>query len=456
MWNRGKEWGGSMWSKKESITPPQWMLIGFAIIILIGAILLSTTWATSSGNTIDFIDALFTATSAVCVTGLTVLDTGHDFSWFGQMIILLLIQVGGLGFMTFSVMFAIALGKKIGFHQRILIQESTRAESYGGLVRLVKWIFYVTLAFEAIAAVILTLRWSAELGLFKAAYYALFHAISAFNNAGFSLWSNNLMDYVNDPVVNLVITSLFIIGGIGFIVLLDIFYKDRWQRYSLHSKITLVGTLLLMILGTLVVYLFEFHNPKTLGALTWDGKLWGAYFQGVVTRTAGFNTIDISSMLAPTQLTMVFLMFIGASSGSTGGGIKVSTFFILLFTVLSVARGESEVHVFQRRIAHDLILRAVAVIIISTTVVLGISLLLTITEHALQRDFLEILFEVTSAFGTVGLTMGLTPDLSSMGKGLIIVCMYIGRLGPLTLAYALALKRSKAKIRYAEEKILIG
>ncbi|MDO7788468.1 TrkH family potassium uptake protein [Desulforamulus aquiferis] len=440
----------------KKINPPFLIIIGFAIIIFLGTLLLSLPIASSTGESLGFLDSLFTATSAVCVTGLVVFDTGSDYTLFGQIIIMILIQLGGLGFMTFGVTTAVLLGKKIGLRERLLIQESTHSMSNSGLVRLALNILFISLLFESIATLILTINWYEEMGPLKSFYYALFHAVSAFNNAGFALWPDSLTRYMGDPIVNVVISSLFIIGGIGFIVILDIYIKRKWQKLSLNSKIVLITTGILCAAGFLFVLVMESLNPKTFGDLTFSERLWASYFQGVVTRTAGFNTIDIGQMMAASQLFIIFLMFVGASPGSTGGGIKTTTFAILILSLSNIIKGRSEVSVFKRTVATDMILRSLAVIIISLGVVMTSTLLLTITEHSLQRDFLEVLFEATSAFGTVGLSMGLTAELSVLGKLIIIVTMFIGRLGPLTLAYALARRNVKPNIRYAEEKILIG
>jgi len=367
-----------------------------------------------------------------------------------------LIQLGGLGFMTFGATTAVILGKKIGLKQRLLIQESTHAISNAGLVKLSLSILYITLLFEAAATIILAIHWSGEMGLLKASYYALFHSVSAFNNAGFGLWSDNLIRYVGDPVVNLVISVLFIAGGIGFIVIMDLYVKRKWHKLSLNSKIVILTSGLLCVAGFLAVYILESFNPQTFGELNSGQRLWAAYFQGVVPRTAGFNTIDIGQMMTASQLFIIFLMIIGASSGSTGGGIKTNTFAILALSFMAIIRGRSEISVFHRTVTVEIILRALAVIIASIGVIMVATLLLTITEHSSQKDFLKVLFEATSAFGTVGLSMGLTGNLSPLGKLIIIATMFIGRLGPLTMAFALAQKGNKANIHYAEEKVLIG
>ncbi len=443
------------WSKKVFVlNPHQWMLIGFGIIIFIGTILLGLPAASSSGESIGFLNALFMSTSAVCVTGLAVIDTGSALSVFGQLVIMVLIQVGGLGFMTFGVIIAIVLGKKLGLKYRLLIQESTKATTIQGLVKLSFSIFLIAFIFEAIAAAILMFRWAGEMGYGKAAYYAVFHAVSAFNNAGFALWSDSLSRFVGDPIINVVISAMFILGGIGFTVIMDVWQKSSWKKLSLHSKVVLLTSTVLSLLGFLFIFILESLNPSFYD-LSLSERLWGAYFQGVTPRTAGFNTMDIAGMMAASQFFIIFLMFIGASSGSTGGGIKTNTFVVLILAMYATIRGRSEVHVFNRKIVTDIIMRALTVILASLGIVLMVAFLLTITEHALQRDFLEILFEVTSAFGTVGLSMGLTPELTSLGKLLIIFTMFVGRLGPLTLAFALAQKKT-THIGYAEEKVLIG
>lgn len=440
--------------KKKEFNPHQWTVIGFASVIMIGAILLSLPASSTSGSSIGFLDALFTAASAVCVTGLTVVDTGTAYTLFGQIVIMLLIQIGGMGFMAYGVIIAVLLGKRIGLKQRILIQESTKATSIQGLVKLVRTIVLITFSFEAAGALILWLRWIPELGVGQSAYYAVFHAVSAFNNAGFGLWPDNLVRYAGDPIVNIVISLLFISGGIGFIVMVDIYKKRNWSKFTLHTKIVLILTAVLIAGGYMIILVLELLNPAVFGGLNWSEKLWAAYFQSVTTRTAGFNSVDLTGLLAATQFLMIFLMFVGASSGSTGGGIKTNTLMVLLAAMYSTIRGRTQVHIFKKRIANEMIFSALSVIIISLGLVLIVAFLLTITEP--NQDFIKLLFEATSAFGTVGLTLGLTYELSPIGKIIIILTMFAGRLGPLTLAFALASRRRDSKIGYPEEKVLIG
>lgn len=443
-------------TKQIKLTSSRIILLGFAIPIFIGAILLALPLSSATGHSIGWLNAVFTATSAVCVTGLVVLDTGTDFTHFGQLVIMILIQVGGLGFMTFGVLMAVLLGKRINLKERLLIQQSANAVSTQGVVRLSLSIFFIAFLFETVGAALLTVRWAEELGWTRAMYYGIFHSISAFNNAGFSLWSDSLTRYVGDPLVNIVVSLLFIIGGIGFTVILDLYRKRKWGELTLHSKIVLMTSGLLCLMGFLVFFIIELFNAGTYGQLSWSERLWSSYFQGVVTRTAGFNSIDIASMLPASQLFMIFLMFVGASSGSTGGGIKTTTFAVLVLSIIATVKGKDDVQLMKRRIPIDLILRSLAVILISVFVVISVAFLLTLTEHRLQKDFMELLFEATSAFGTVGLSMGLTPELSPLGKSIIIFTMYVGRLGPLTLAFALSQKNVKQKYRYPEEKLLIG
>jgi trk system potassium uptake protein TrkH len=432
------------------------ILLSFAIPILLGAILLALPVSSASGSSISWLDALFTSTSAVCVTGLVVVDTGTAYSLFGQIVIMCLIQIGGLGFMTYSVLVAVVLGKKIGLKDRLLIQQSTNALSTQGVVKLSLGIFAAAVVIEAFGAIILTIRWMGDMDFITALYYGIFHSVSSFNNAGFGLWSDSLSRYVGDPLINIVIPLLFIMGGLGFTVILDLWKNRSWRKLSLHSKIVLSTSAILCAGGFLVITTIESFNPDTFGALTGSEKMWAGFFQGVVTRTAGFNTIDIASMMTASQFFMIFLMFIGASSGSTGGGIKTTTFVVLLLTLISIVTGKRDVQIMHRRIPQSIIMRALAVMVISVGVVIAATFLLTLTEHSLQKDFMEVLFEVTSAFGTVGLSMGLTPELSALGKLIIILTMFIGRLGPLTLAFALSQKQSREKFRYLEEKVLIG
>ncbi|WP_257009702.1 TrkH family potassium uptake protein [Evansella halocellulosilytica] len=432
------------------ISPPQFLAAGFGVVIILGTLILMLPWSTT--GSISWIDALFTATSATTVTGLIVLDTGADFTIFGQVIIMILIQIGGLGLMTFAIMTILVLGKRIGLKERVLLQEALNQHSIGGVVRLVKILFLFSIIMEVIATVLLSIRWIPEYGWGFGIFTSLFHSVSAFNNAGFSLWADSLSGYVGDPIVNLIITILFIVGGIGFTVLYDVMTTKRFRHYSLHTKIMLVGTLIINVVALFTIFILEYTNPMTLGDLTTYEKIWASYFQAVTPRTAGFNTIEISDMNHSTIVFILLLMFIGAGSASTGSGIKLTTFIVIILAVYTYLRGSQESVIYKRRINEDIIHRALAIVVISLAMVFVSIFILNITE---QAPFILIVFEAFSAFGTVGLSMGLTGDLSMLGKQMIIVLMFVGRIGPLTLAFALA-KSSKPNVSYPKGDVFTG
>ena len=440
------------------LTPYQVLALGFAGLILVGALLLMLPVASQSGQGTPFIDALFTATSAVCVTGLIVVDTGTHYSSFGHTVIILLIQAGGLGIMAMSTLFALLIGKKIRLKERLLMQEALNQLSVSGVVRLTIYIIRVTLLIEFIGGTILALRWYPELGP-KGIYYGYWHAISAFCNAGFDLFGavhgpfSGITAYVDDIVVNLTIAGLIILGGIGFAVMHDVWTSRSFLRLSLHSKIVLITTAALIFTGAGLIYLFEHANPDTLKPLSLQGKILGSFFQSVTPRTAGYNTLDISKLYDGTLFLLIILMFVGASPASTGGGIKTSTTAVLMLAIWALVRGRSDAECFGRRIPKDIIYKAFSVMFIAFMLVVVVTMALTITEHF---SFISILFEVTSAFGTVGLTTGITPTLSTAGKVWLILTMFAGRVGPVTLALAIAMRSRKAQIQYPDGKIIIG
>jgi trk system potassium uptake protein len=441
---------------KNKISPPQLITAIFIVLICAGGLLLALPHASETGESVGLLNAFFTSTSAVCVNGLIVIDTGSSYSLFGEVIIMVLIQIGGLGFMTLGVMVAIVLGRKIGLKERLILQQTTQSTSVQGLVRLSLHMVLISFVLETLAAIILTLRWQDEMGWGTAAYYGLFHSVSAFNNAGFALWSDSLSSHIGDPVVNLTIAVLFLIGGLGFIVVVEILRKRSWRKLSLHSKVVLVASGVLTLAGFLLIFLLESWNPHTFGDLTLSERLLAAFFQGTAPRSAGFNSIDIGSMLAASQFLMIILMFIGSASGGTGGGIKINTFVVLLLATLNTFKGGGQIHAFGRKINQESVMRALAVVVSAITGVLLVTMLLTITEGLMDDQFLNILFEATSAFSTTGMSMGLTPELSQAGKVIITITMFAGRLGPLTLAYALSQKKRVSKIGYPEDNILIG
>ncbi|PFO04794.1 Trk family potassium uptake protein [Bacillus sp. AFS076308] len=445
-----------MEQKKYFLDPPKILVVGFASIILIGAILLTLPAATTNGHGLSFLNALFTATSATCVTGLVVVDTGTTFTIFGQIVILSLIQVGGLGFMTFATFFALLLGKKISLKERILLQESLNNLSMEGIVKLARRIIIFTGVIEFIGALILTIRFSFDMPLRKAIYFGIFHSISNFNNAGFDLMGefHSLTGYVEDPTVTLTVCLLIILGGIGFIVMNELYEYRAIKRVSLHTKIVLLTSAILVIVGTIGIFLLEYSNHLTLKPLSLTGKILGSLFQSVTARTAGANTLSIGDLTQSSLLLIILLMFIGASPGSTGGGIKTTTFTTLLGAVWSQIRGKEDVIFYRQRIEYETIYKALTVTFSGLFLVMFMTLVLTISEKG--HEFLAILFEVTSAFATVGLSMGLTPELSDIGKILIMLTMFAGRVGPLTIAFAVTMRRNPDPFRYPKGKIMIG
>ena len=439
-----------------SLDPPKVLVAGFALIIILGAFLLTLPIATTSGKGLLWLDALFTSTSATCVTGLVVVDTGTTFTMFGQLVILSLIQIGGLGFMTFATLFAFLLGKRISLKERLLLQEALNNLSVEGIVRLVKRILIFTIVIELIGAILLATRFAFDMPLPRAIYYGIFHSVSNFNNAGFDLMGEfrSLTGYVEDPLVTLVVCMLITLGGIGFIVMNEVYEYRQTRRFSLHTKVVFFTSSLLVVLGTVLIFLFEFNNPKTLQPLSMSGKFLGSLFQAVTPRTAGANTLNIPDLTQPTLFLIIILMFIGASSGSTGGGIKTTTLATLLGAVWSQIKGKEDVVFFKRRIPYDTIYKALTVTLSGLLLVMTVTMLLTITEPG--KEFLMILFEATSAFATVGLSMGLTPELSPFGKILIILTMFAGRVGPLTIAFAVTLRRKPDPFKHPKGKIMIG
>lgn len=437
--------------KYLTFNPSQLLVVVFFLFIIFGSVLLMLPISTT--GTISYIDALFTATSAMTVTGLSVIDTGSDFTVFGQVVILILIQAGGLGIMSFAVMIYMALGRKVGFKRRIEIKQALNQSSLDGVLELVKALFIYSFIIEFFAMMVLATRWVPEFGWTEGLYYSLFHSISAFNNAGFSIWSDSLTGYVGDPIINLMITFLFITGGIGFTVLIDVWHKRSYRKLTLHSKLMIVGTLIVNAVAMLMFFVLEFQNPDTLGALSsWKDQLWASYFQAVTPRTAGFNTLDIGSLNDSTVTMILLLMFIGAGSASTGGGIKLTSFLILVLSIIPLLRQKSQINIGLRSIKPSIIFRALSISILSVLLIFTAIFIMTISEDA---PFIEVVFEVVSAFGTVGLSMGITSELSPLGKLVIILVMFFGKLGPLNLAFSLS-KPKQDSIKYPEADVLTG
>jgi trk system potassium uptake protein len=409
---------------------------------------------------LTFLDALFTATSAVCVTGLIVVDTPNDLTVFGQLVVLSLIQLGGLGYMAITTVVGMALGRQLSLHERLTLQEALNVQTMEGLARFVLTVLKLTLAFELTGAVILTAWWARDYGIGRAAYYGLFHAISAFNNAGFALFSDSLIRFRSDWVVNLVVTTLIICGGLGFLVLTEIGRVRRYRRFSTHTRLVITLTATLILVTTALIWFIEHNNPRTLQPLGMGEALLASYFQAVTPRTAGFNTLDIGAMQRASLFLLILLMFIGAAPGGTGGGVKISTFSITVAVIWAMVRGNPEPTVFERRIPPPLVARAFSICLIGFLALNVVAGLLLVTEG---RELLPTLFETTSAFGTVGLSMGeagapvsLVGLFTGGGKALVIAMMFMGRIGPLTLAVAIARRRELARVRHPEGKFLIG
>lgn len=442
--------------KKLDLNAVQILVLGFFVVILVGGILLSLPIASKSGESTNFLDAIFTSTSAVCVTGLVTLDTGTYWNEFGQIVIMILIEIGGLGFMSFATFIALLLGKKITLKDRLIMQEAMNTFSIQGLVRMVKYVLGFTFSVQFFGALLLSTQFIPEFGVLKGIYYSIFHSISAFCNAGFDLFGgfSSVTGYSSNVVVILTLSFLIIIGGLGFTVWLELYNYRGVKKLSVHSKIVLLITGILLIGGTILMYLFEIHNTKTIGNMSAGDQLINSFFASVSPRTAGFNSISTDDMTTAGKMLTILLMFIGGSPGSTAGGLKTATFGIVVLTVISVIRGREDTEVFGRRFKKDLVYKSFAVFFIGMTLVLSVTLLLSVTEP--NEKFINILYEATSAFGTVGLTTGVTQRLSSIGKIIIMITMYFGRVGPLTVALAFLRKKKKQTIKYPEGKILIG
>lgn len=442
--------------KAIKLNPAQVLALGFAGLIIVGGALLNLPIASEDGESIGFIDSLFTAASAVCVTGLVVVNTAAHWTLFGKIVIILLIQMGGLGFMTIATLLALLLGKKITLKERLVIQEGLNQFSLQGVVKLTKYVIFSTLTIEAIGAIFLSTRFIPIYGIKTGIGFSIFHSISAFCNAGFDITGNSIVPFVGDIVINGTIAMLIILGGLGFSVYADLTSHKGIRKTSLHTKFVLLSTAMLLIIGFVFIFIIEYNNPKTLGNLSFFEKMVASMFQAVIPRTAGFNSVDIGGLTKATSFLIIILMFIGGSPGSTAGGIKTTTFGVVILTIISVLKGNTDVVAFKKRIPHELIFRALAVLGISLILVVFVTMVLTLTE--VKNSFLDLLFETTSAFATVGLTRGITPELSSIGKLILTFTMFAGRIGPLTLGIALAKKQGKDKgsFRYPEEKIMIG
>ncbi|MDV3427601.1 MAG: TrkH family potassium uptake protein [Bacillota bacterium] len=442
--------------RKKKLTPVQVLAIGFASIIFLGAVLLALPISSKSGESTPFLNCLFTSTSAVCVTGLVVVDTGTYWNYFGKTVIMLLIEAGGLGFMSFATLVSLILGKKITFKERLVMQEALGTNTFGGLVRLTRYVLSFSFGIQFIGASLLATQFIPAYGVLKGIYYSIFHAVSAFCNAGFDLLGNfdSLTKVYNNYIIVLTIAFLIIIGGIGFTVWAELYSFRRLKKLSLHTKLVLTITSALIVIGAVLLFILEYNNLQTIAKMTLPDKILSSFFASVTPRTAGFNSISTSGMSHGGKFITVILMFIGGSPGSTAGGVKTTTLGVLIFTVISVVHGREDTEIFNKKIIKDIVYRAFAIIAAGLCIVACDVLILSVTEKMASLG--AVLYEVTSAFGTVGLTLGLTPYLSIIGKIVIILTMYAGRVGPLTIAVALAKNKKVTGIKYPEEKIMVG
>ncbi len=461
-----------MSKKFFKFSAPHIIAYSFCIVIFIGAILLSLPISSANGQSINFIDALFTASSAVCVTGLVVVNTAAHWSLFGKIVILILIQIGGLGFMSLFTLVLVILGKKITLKGRILIQESFNLSTFKGMVMFLKNIITATFLIEGIGAIILSIRFIPKYGLLKGLFMSIFHSVSAFCNAGFDIiGDDSLMSYSKDYLIMFVIMSLIIIGGLGFSVLIDIvkYLKYRIKKLkgekvsffkmSVHSRIAITMTAIFIVSGAIITLILEYHNTKTIADLPLDKKILSSVFQSVTLRTAGFDAIGQGELTYGSKFFAVLLMAIGGSPGGTAGGIKTVTIGVLVFALIAVINGKEDITAYRRKISFYTVQKALAIVVMMMMLIFSFTIILTFTETGLGKDyeFIDLLYEVVSALGTVGLSTGITGSLSTIGKIIIILCMFIGRLGPITVVLALSFrKRKKINIHYPEEKILVG
>jgi len=445
-------------SSEPKLAPAQLFIISFIFVILMGTGLLLMPEATNSGK-ISIIDALFTATSATCVTGLVVVDTGSYFTTFGQIVTLILIQIGGLGLMTVTTFFAVIAGKNISVRESLLMSSTLNIRSLSRVSNLIMSTLILTLSFEIFGGILLFIAWSksGEFELGTRVYYSLYHSISAFCNAGFSLFSNNLENYKSNVWINLIITFLIVFGGLGFITVVSLFryfFLGKKERLTLHTKIVLVVTGFLIIGAMPLILVLEWNNG--LADLSMPTKLLASYFHSVTPRTAGFNTINMSSLTNACYFITIVLMFIGASPGGTGGGIKTTTFGVFLGTIWSMLRGRTQVEIFRRSIPKDIVTSALLLTTLTLMLLSVFAFVLLVTEDLMP---IQIFFELFSAFGTVGLSTGITPNLTIIGKLIIITTMFIGRVGPLTLMLAISQirqRRGNIEYEYPEESVIIG
>lgn len=442
------------------IYPIQFIALGFGGVILLGSLLLTLPVFTRSGEETPFIDALFTATSATCVTGLTTLTTSEHWNMGGQLIILVLIEVGGLGFMMMPFIFFAVMKKKVGLVTRIILSESLNLDDLSGVIKLMYYILRFAIVFQLVGAILLAVDFIPSYGLAKGVWYSVFHSISAFCNAGFDLFGDSLVGFQDNAYVLLVISGLIVAGGLGFIVWQDLMAFRKTRRLSLHSKLALTVSIGLLIFGTVVFYISESGGRFIVSDTSPINRFANMLFMSVTARTAGYFSVDYGNVSQAGILFTIVLMFIGGTSGSTAGGLKTTTFGVLLIQTISMLKGRVHAEAFRRTIRPSVVSRALTLFFITLTLCIAVTMVMSVTEVLPRFRGIEyLLFETFSAFGTVGLTMGLTPSLSLMGKLLIIALMYIGRVGILTVGFSLTMRLMKAKgghYKLPEESVIIG
>lgn len=443
--------------KKIKLSPYILILLSFAIMMFLGALLLCLPLAQISGKSGNFLENLFTATSALCVTGLVVNDISITYTIFGKIVILILIQLGGLGVLTVSSMVILSISRKMGYYTKKIVSEDINYNILTEIPRYLKNVSIVVFGIEFVGAVLLFFEFSKKLPFIQAVGYSIFHSVSAFCNAGFALFSNNMENYTGNILINFVITSLIILGGLGFAAILDVYnvIKKTRRKLSTSTHLAIVMTIFLICFGAVMTFMLEYSNKGTIGSLNLHDKLLSSYFQSVTLRTAGFQTVDLATLTTPTIIIYLFLMFIGASPGSTGGGLKTTTLGILLLGVMNAITGREDIEYRRRRLSWQTFNKACAILMLSLFYLFVMIIIMSIFDSS--KGFLPLLFELISAFGTVGLSMGVTAKLSIISKLIIILTMYIGRVGPLTIMYALSKKKYReGKYKYPEETILIG
>ena len=446
-----------MFLKNKSFSPYMTILLSFMVVTILGGILLSLPISMRYGKSVKLIDGFFIATSAICVTGLSSIDIGSVYNIFGQMVILVLIQLGGLGVITFTSVIIIMISKKIGYYTKKIVQEDINIDTTFKIEEYVKKVILSVIVIEFIGTVILFFEFIKKFGFLKAVYYSFFHSVSAFCNAGFSLFSDNLYGFKNSFIINMTIPLLIFLGGIGFSTILNCYnvLRKKEKRLTSTTKLSIKISIFLVITGMVAMFILEYSNKSTIGNLSFGQKLEASFFQSVTTRTAGFNTISILGLKRSTSLLFVILMFIGASPGSTGGGIKTTTIGLIILGTLATLKNKDTIEYDKRSVSWRIYSKAITVLFISLIYTTICVFLLILFER--NKNLLDLVFEVFSAFGTVGLSRNLTPSLADISKFILIVTMFVGRVGPLTIALALSKSNlKKGRYTYPQENILIG